>query len=98
MTETIPSMPSPRSAPGSSTLAGPVWVLVALLAISFGAGAAERDFSEDEVKAAFLFHFATYAEWPVDSAAADPQREITFAVLHAPTIARALERFSEGRT
>lgn len=98
MTETIRSMPTPRSAPGSSTLAGPVWALVALLALSFGAGGAERDYSEDEVKAAFLFHFATYAEWPVNSVTSDPQGEITFAVLHAPNIARALERFSDGRT
>lgn len=98
MTDTIRSMPSTRSAPAPSTLAGPVWLFVVLLVMAFGSIAAEPDYSEDEVKAAFLFHFASYADWPADSAAADPQAAITFAVLHAPIIARELERFSEGRT
>ena len=50
-------------------------------------------YSEDQVKAAFLFHFATYAEWPMG----DLDGELTFAVLRAPNIATQLERFAQGR-
>lgn len=50
-------------------------------------------YSEEQVKAAFLFHFATYAEWP--SPDDDP---ISFAVLRDEQIARELEGFAGGRT
>jgi hypothetical protein len=53
----------------------------------------ETAYSEDEVKAAFLFHFATYAEWP----ARDHDEQITFAVLRDTSIARALTRFVRDR-
>ena len=57
------------------------------------ATAVDESYSEDQVKAAFLFHFATYAEWPMG----DLDGELTFAVLRAPNIARELERFAQGR-
>lgn len=56
-------------------------------------GTAADSHSEEEVKAAFLFHFATYAEWPPDA----PHDDITFAILGAPSIAGELERFARDR-
>lgn len=51
-------------------------------------------YSADEVKAAFLYHFGTYVEWPVVKAAGDP---ITIAVLGAPTVAMLLAEYVPGR-
>ncbi len=63
-----------------------------LLPFKAGAQPASSDtrarYAEDEVKAAFLFHFATYVEW-----AGDEDAVITFAVLRAPDVADELERF-----
>lgn len=50
-------------------------------------------YSEDDVKAAFLFHFATYVEWPADR----DDDAITFAVMSAPTVADRLEQFTRER-
>jgi hypothetical protein len=106
-------MYSPRLMLGTPLIAR-VWLLAALTALAAGwpaPGAAAQEpgraaeeartaegqvqrYSEDEVKAAFLFHFATYAEWPTG----DPDGEVTFAVLRAPSIARRLERFAQDRS
>lgn len=51
-------------------------------------------YSEEQVKAAFLFHFATYAEWPSHPG----DGPISFAVLRDEAIARELGRFARGRT
>ena len=51
-------------------------------------------YSADEVKAAFLYRFGTYVEWPVAKAAGDP---ITIAVLGAPSVARLLADYVPGR-
>ncbi len=51
-------------------------------------------YSADEVKAAFLYRFGTYVEWPVVKAAGDP---ITIAVLGAPSVARLLADYVPGR-
>jgi len=52
-------------------------------------------YSEDEVKAAFLYNFANYVQWP---AVRDGDAPITFAVFGAPSVEAALERFVQGRT
>lgn len=54
-------------------------------------------YDEDEVKAAFIYHFATFVEWP-ESAAVDGQVPFTIAVLGADTIADELEQFLTGRS
>jgi hypothetical protein len=51
-------------------------------------------YSADEVKAAFLYRFGTYVEWPVIKAAGDP---ITIAVLGAPSVAMLLSDYVPGR-
>jgi len=52
-------------------------------------------YSADEVKAAFLYRFGTYVEWPAAKAAGDP---ITIAVLGAPSVAMLLSDYVPGRT
>lgn len=50
-------------------------------------------YSEDEVKAAFVYHFGTYVVWPDDTG-----DEVTIAVIDADAILTHLERFLPGRT
>jgi len=52
-------------------------------------------YSADDVKAAFLYRFGTYVEWPVVKAAGEP---ITIAVLGAPSVAMLLSDYVPGRT
>jgi hypothetical protein len=52
-------------------------------------------YSENEVKAAFLYHFATYVQWPSSVPADGP---LTIAVLGAPQVVANLEAFLPGRT
>jgi hypothetical protein len=52
-------------------------------------------FSEDEVKAAFLYNFGSHVQWPP---AARAENTISIAVLGAATVAGELERFVQGRT
>ncbi|MBN1237995.1 MAG: YfiR family protein [Gammaproteobacteria bacterium] len=59
------------------------------------AAARESAYSEEEVKAAFLYNFGSYVQWPV---ADRPNDTISIAVLAAPEVAAELERFVRGRT
>jgi len=58
--------------------------------------AQESAYSEDVVKAAFLYHFGTYVEWP--AAAASSTQPITIAVLGADAVTAQLRTFLPGRT
>jgi hypothetical protein len=57
--------------------------------------AQQAAFSDDEVKAAFLYNFGSYVEWPSIGESDDA---LTIAVLGAPAVADELERFVTGRT
>ena len=57
--------------------------------------AQEIVYSEDEVKAAFLYHFGTYVEWPTAVPAGEA---VTVAVLGDDGVVEQLERFLPGRT
>jgi hypothetical protein len=57
--------------------------------------AQESAFLEDEVKAAFLYHFGTYVEWPESARRSE---SLTIAVLGAPTVVAQLRAFLPGRT
>ena len=77
-------------------------VLLAELALVLHPAEAQRvvepqrpAYSADEVKAAFLYRFGTYVEWPVVKPAGDP---ITIAVLGAPSVAMLLADYVPGRT
>jgi hypothetical protein len=61
-----------------------------------GPAAAQRDvYDADQVKAAFLYHFGTYVQWPTAASPGDP---ITIAVLGGDGVAAQLEQFLPGRT
>jgi hypothetical protein len=61
--------------------------ILTLLAAGPGLGAAA--YSEDAVKAAYLFRFTQYIEWPEAASSAEP---FTIAVLDAPGVAAELRR------
>jgi hypothetical protein len=51
------------------------------------------EYSQDAVKAAYLFRFAGYVDWP---GAADPTKPFVIAVVDAPAVARELRRLAPG--
>jgi hypothetical protein len=72
-----------------------VLVLAALYLVA--AGAAQPDpVSEPAVKAAFLYKFLGYVEWP--GAAANPDGEYVIATAGADDVAGELERIAAGRS
>ena len=62
-----------------------------------GATALAQDtpYAPDEVKAAFLYHFGAFVEWPPG---AQPEEAITIAVLGDPAVAAELQAMVPGRT
>jgi hypothetical protein len=70
--------------------------VLALLGVLGALQAQEAAYSEDVVKAAFLYHFGTYVEWP--SAPASATDPITIAVLGADAVTAQLRSFLPGRT
>jgi hypothetical protein len=60
-------------------------------------GAEEATPVEQRVKAAFLYQFAGYVEWPLDSFA-QPGTPVTIAVMGADPLAAALTQIAIGRT
>jgi hypothetical protein len=54
---------------------------------------AAADYSQDAVKAAYLFRFAGYVDWP---GTADPAKPFVIAVVGAPAVARELRRLVPG--
>jgi hypothetical protein len=52
-----------------------------------------QSFSEDAVRAAYLFRFAGYVNWPEEAQATGP---FLIAVLGAPTVAQELQRLRAG--
>jgi hypothetical protein len=77
-------------------LTTPLVVLVVLAATGASEPArAQRDvYNADQVKAAFLYHFGTYVQWPAPRPSSDP---ITIAVLGAAAVADQLAEFLPGR-
>jgi hypothetical protein len=84
-----------RSAAG---LACRLVLLCAAALAGWSAGAAEDATSlEQRVKAAFLYQFASYVEWPAQSFA-QPDTPVTIAVMGAEQLAAELKQLSAGRT
>jgi hypothetical protein len=82
---------APTRLPGFPLLPRRSFLLCALAAI-FAAAApvyAAPGHSEDSVKAAYLYRFTQYIEWPGSSDSTEP---FTIAVLNAPGVAEELER------
>ena len=73
-------------------------LLCATVLVASGASAAEDAASlEQRVKAAFLYQFASYVEWPA-LAFAQPETPVTIAVMGAEQLAAELKQLSAGRT
>ena len=88
----------PRLWRHATGLACRVGLLCAALLASWGAGAAEDAASlEQRVKAAFLYQFASYVEWPALSFV-QPDTPVTIAVMGAEQLAAELKQLSAGRT
>lgn len=71
-------------------------LLVAALAFAPGASA-QQSASESSVKAAFLYKFAGYVEWPA-SAFATPVAPIVIGVVGSDEVANDLARIAPGRS
>ena len=69
-------------------------VFAVLLVLASAAGAQTRSYPVQTVKAAFLYRFVDYAEWPVGRS---PDRALTIAVLGDDGVAEALERSVQAR-
>jgi hypothetical protein len=61
----------------------------------FGSPTSAQSASEPEIRAAFLYNFAKFAEWPAEAAPADP---LTICVFGDAAIADALDETVKGRT
>jgi hypothetical protein len=82
--------------------AGPDWSVKARVAFLIGvvlvcaAGAAVESPSIATVKAAFVFNFANFAEWPVDVLPSG--HRLSLCVVNDDEVANALTQISKGRT
>lgn len=73
------------------------WLAVAAMLLvvpALEAAAQEAVYDADQVKAAFLYHFGTYVQWPTPAPETDA---ITIAVLDEPAVAAQLAAFLPGR-
>lgn len=68
-----------------------------MLAVLSGLGAESRVFKEYEVKAAFLFQFALYVDWPANSFS-DAQTPITIGLLGKDPFGDFLRKAIEGKS
>jgi hypothetical protein len=93
-----------RAAFGREVFCVPALACIAMLAALaatltpwLAAPAAAQDviYSAERVKAAFLYHFSTYVDWPETGNA---NEAFTIAVLGADSVAAELERFLPGHT
>jgi hypothetical protein len=71
-------------------------LVVATILLAWAASAAlAQSAPESALKAAFLYNFAKFAEWPADAPSADP---LTVCVFGDSAIADALDQTVKGRT
>jgi hypothetical protein len=77
------------------TMVTRILTLVLVFAWPLCADAQDSIYSADRVKAAFLYHFSTYVNWPEPDSSND---EFTIAVLGADDIAAELTEFLPGRS
>lgn len=65
-----------------------------LACLALWAGACQAQFSEAEVKAAFIYNFARFVEWPKENA---PGRELVVGVLAGGDVEAELRRIDEDK-
>ena len=68
-----------------------------MMGIADSVARGDADFKEYEVKAAFLFHFAEFVEWP-DAVFPDADAPITIGVLGDDPFGAVLDQIVEGKT
>lgn len=71
--------------------------LLLLWLVAFTAAADETEDMEHRVKAAFIYKFAGYVNWP-ETHFADADTPITIALMDAEPIAKELSQIAKGRT
>ena len=97
-----PSLPGPRREPGQRAVRCPLtWGIAALLTAclglaAVGAAPAPMDATEPELKAAFIYNFTKFIDWPAIEP--EPQASFDIAVVGAPEIAAALSQVVAGKT
>ena len=72
-------------------------LVLLLVAAAVAAGADDRSDLEYQVKAAFLFNFAKFVEWPAD-AFATPQAPVVICVLGTDPFGDSLDQVVRGET
>lgn len=78
------------------------WALVLVMLLGShdicmaGAQAAPRSYEESQVKAAFLYNFTKFVDWPADSFP-DPDAPVLIGILGEDPIGRALEGLIKAR-
>lgn len=74
---------------------GAVWILSGLILCAPMAGAQNNAITAEAVKAAYLYNFGSYVEWPEDALPGD---DVTIGVVGADTVVRELRTLLPGRT
>jgi hypothetical protein len=88
---------TPDDGPGSRSWARPLLLAAALFAFAVPVGAQSGDeLTEDRIKAAFLFKFGGYVDWPEESFA-DVDSPFVIGVLGADQVAADLGGLVAGR-
>jgi hypothetical protein len=77
------------------SLHGFLWAMAAIVALA--ANAQQREITEAGIKAAFLYKFANYVEWPA-TAWSSPSAPLVIGVMGSEQIAAELERIVPGRS
>ncbi len=82
---------------GASGLFPPLLVIAALLAGSDPRARAQAPPTEYEIKAAFLYNFAKFVDWPVDKFA-DPQAPVVLGIVGDDPFGAALDAMVLGKS
>jgi hypothetical protein len=70
------------------------WVCILGCLLGLPRSSSAATYSEEAIKAAFLYRFAAYVEWP----AAEVEQPFTFAIVGADAVAAQLTRLVSGRS
>ena len=77
---------------------GGLSLVIALTVLFLPAGrVGAQEENEYEVKAAYLYNFARFVEWP-DNVSPDPNGSLVIAILGRDPFGREIDRFIEGKT
>ena len=96
--ETQAILPSPFRRSLASARLFPLSLVIALTVLFLPAGrAGAQEANEYEVKAAYLYNFARFVEWP-DNVSLDPNGPLVIAILGRDPFGGEIDRFIQGKT